>query len=72
MIWLYGDWDFFYPLFHSRENFAAFQAAGGKDIFHEFIPPPGLGGHGIVAHPDLWASVLDTYLKRQDLVNEKR
>jgi pimeloyl-ACP methyl ester carboxylesterase len=71
-IWLYGDWDFFYPLFHSRENYAAFQAAGGKGTFHEFTPPPGVGGHGIVAHPDLWGSALDAYLKRQNLVNEKR
>jgi len=35
-IWLYGDWDHIYPLFHSRENFAAFQAAGGKGVFHAF------------------------------------
>ena len=74
MIWLYGDWDFFYPLFHSRENFNAFQAAGGKGVFEEITPPPGVrgGGHGIVAHPDLWAPVLDAYLKRENLVNEKR
>jgi pimeloyl-ACP methyl ester carboxylesterase len=69
MLWLYGDWDQFYPLFHSRENFAAFQAAGGKGIFHEFTPPPGFGGHGIVARPDLWASALDAYLKRQGLAS---
>jgi hypothetical protein len=71
-IWLYGDWDQFYPLFHSRENFAAFQAAGGKGVFHEFTPPPGLSGHAIAARPALWASVIDTYLKRQGLVNEER
>ena len=69
MLWLYGDWDQFYPLFHSRENFAAFQAAGGKGIFHEFAPPPGFGGHGIVARPDLWASAIDAYLKRQGLAS---
>jgi dienelactone hydrolase len=71
-IWLYGDWDQFYPLFHSRENFAAFQAAGGKGVFYEFTPPPGFGGHGIVARPDFWTSVLDAYLKRQGLANEER
>jgi dienelactone hydrolase len=71
-IWLYGDWDQFYPLFHSRENFAAFQAAGGKGAFHEFTPPPGLSGHAIAAHPDFWASVLDAYVKRQVPVNEER
>jgi pimeloyl-ACP methyl ester carboxylesterase len=69
MLWLYGDWDQFYPLFHSRENFAAFQTAGGKGVFHEFAPPPGFGGHGIVARPDLWASALDAYLKRQGLAS---
>jgi dienelactone hydrolase len=71
-IWLYGDWDQFYPLFHSRENFAAFQAAGGKGVFHEFTPPPGLSGHAIAARPELWASVLDAYLKLQGLVNDER
>jgi pimeloyl-ACP methyl ester carboxylesterase len=69
MLWLYGDWDQFYPLFHSRENFAVFQAAGGKGVFHEFAPPPGFGGHGIVARPDLWASAVDAYLKRQGLAS---
>jgi len=29
-------------------------------------------GHGIVARPDLWTSVLDAYLKRQGLANEER
>src|SRR5882757_2985855 len=29
-IWLYGDKDPYYPLRHSRDNFAAFEAAGGK------------------------------------------
>ena len=70
MIWLYSDPDRFYPMFHSRENFAAFQAAGGKGIFHEF--PLGSGGHGIAARPDVWTSVLDAYLKRPGLANEER
>jgi hypothetical protein len=30
MLCLYGDGDPFYPRSHSRENFAAFQAADGK------------------------------------------
>ena len=58
-----------YSLFDSRENVAAFQAAIGKGVFHEFAPPPGFGGRGIVACPDLWASALDAYLKRQGLVS---
>jgi dienelactone hydrolase len=71
-LWLYGDWDQFYPLFHSRENFAAFQAAGGNGVFHEFAPPPGLAGHRIVERPDLWGSVINAYLKGQALANEER
>jgi dienelactone hydrolase len=63
-IWLYGDGDPFYSLSHSRENFAAFQVAGGKGAFHAF-PPPESSGHRIVAYPDLWASLVDVYLKRQ-------
>ena len=69
-IWLYAYPDRFYPMFHSRENFAAFQAAGGKGVFHGF--PPGSGGHGIAARPDVWTSVLDAYLKRRGLANEER
>ncbi len=63
-IWLYGDRDPFYPLSHSRENFAAFQAAGGKGTFHEFAPPPGSDGHNIGAFPALWTSVVEAYLNR--------
>jgi dienelactone hydrolase len=63
-IWLYGDGDPFYPLSHSRENFAAFQAAGGKGAFHEFPPPQGSSGHSIVAYPDVWGSLVEAYLKR--------
>jgi dienelactone hydrolase len=52
-LWLYGDGDPFYPLAHSRNNFAAFQSAGGKGSFHEFVPPQGRDGHSIVFFPDL-------------------
>jgi dienelactone hydrolase len=44
-LWLYGDDDTFYPLSHSRANFAAFQAAGGRGTFHEL--PSEFGGHFI-------------------------
>jgi dienelactone hydrolase len=66
-LWLYGEWDPFYPLAHSRDNFAAFQAAGGKGLFHEF--PPAAGGHRIVDNPDRWAAVVDAYLARRGLPN---
>jgi hypothetical protein len=54
-------------LAHSRDNFAAFQAAGGKGLFHEF--PPAAGGHRIVDNPDRWAAVVDAYLARRGLPN---
>jgi hypothetical protein len=41
-LWLYGNHDPFYSLDHSRTNFAAFQAAGGKDSFFDFEVPAGL------------------------------
>lgn len=71
-IWLYGDKDPFYPLSHSRENFAAFQEAGGKGTFHEYAPLAGSSGHAIASYPDLWASVVETYLQRQGLPTIQR
>ncbi len=66
-IWLYGDKDPFYPLSHSRGNFAAFQAAGGKGAFHEYTPPEGLNGHQIGTAPQLWSATLDAYLASRGL-----
>lgn len=66
-IWLYGDKDPFYPLSHSRANFAAFQAAGGKGTFNEYPPPDGLNGHQISSAPALWTGVLDAYLAARGL-----
>jgi len=34
-LWLYGNHDSYYSLDHSRANFAAFQAAGGKGSFFD-------------------------------------
>ena len=66
-IWLYGDKDPFYPLPHSRANFAAFEAAGGKGAFHDYTPPEGLTGHQISSAPDLWSATLGSYLAGQGL-----
>ena len=66
-IWLCGDKDPFYPLPHSRANFAAFQAAGGKGAFHEFEPPAGLNGHQISSAPALWIGVVEAYLAARGL-----
>jgi dienelactone hydrolase len=68
-LWLYGDGDDFYPLSHSRENFAAFQAAGGWGSFHEL--PLGAGGHYIWRQPSAWVAFVEAYLKRQGLPTEK-
>ena len=64
-IWLYGDGDPFYTLSHSRENFNAFQTAGGKGTFHSFEPESG--GHRLVNNVGIWSSFVETYLQRQGL-----
>lgn len=61
-IWLYGYGDSYYSLRHSRQNFTAFRAAGGKGAFREYDPPEGLDGHQIAAVPDLWTEALEAYL----------
>lgn len=66
MLWLYGENDPFYPLAHSRENFQAFLAVGGKAAFHGFALT-GANGHSVAAFPEHWASLLDAYLKRRGL-----
>ena len=66
-IWLYGEGDPFYPLAHTRANFAAFEAAGGKGSFHEYTPPPGVSGHGIASVPALWSATMETYLAERGL-----
>jgi endonuclease YncB( thermonuclease family)/dienelactone hydrolase len=66
-IWLYGYRDSYYSLRHSRKNFDAFRAAGGKGAFREYDPPEGLDGHQIAAIPDLWTETLEAYLADKDL-----
>jgi dienelactone hydrolase len=66
-IWLYGEGDPFYPLSHTRANFAAFQAAGGKGAFHEYQPPQGLNGHQISSAPQLWGTTVEAYLTERGL-----
>jgi len=66
-IWLYGENDPFYPLWHSRSNFAAFEAAGGKGTFHEYGVSAVVNGHGISTVPSLWSSTLQAYLEERGL-----
>ncbi len=70
-LWLYGDNDPYYPLAHSRKNFAAFQAAGGKGAFHEFAPLPNRNGHEIVFAPTLWGNTVEAYLQAQNLISRR-
>jgi dienelactone hydrolase len=62
IIWLYGRGDTFYSIAHSRDNFSAFEKAGGRGAFYEFDMPPGRG-HFVLNHPDLWSGPIDRYLK---------
>ncbi|WP_428672523.1 alpha/beta hydrolase family protein [Reyranella sp.] len=66
-IWLYGENDPFYPLWHSRSNFAAFEAAGGKGTFHEYGVSAVVNGHDIATVPSLWSSTLQAYLEEHGL-----
>lgn len=70
-IWLYGDGDPFYSLSHSRKNFTAFQAAGGKGTFHT-LPEAESIGHRLVAYPDVWASLVEAYLKTLGAADRER
>jgi dienelactone hydrolase len=67
-LWLYGEGDPFYSLSHSRANFTAFRAAGGRGTFSEFeVPPNPFGGHGLFAYPNVWAAAVDAYLTSRGL-----
>ncbi len=61
-LWLYGQSDPFYPLEHSRNNFALFQRAGGQGRFLEFHVPSG-NGHAVRDAPELWLGPVSEYLK---------
>lgn len=61
-LWLYGDQDPYYSLSHSRDNFGAFVAAGGKGQFQSYWVPGQNSGHALIAHPRLWADDLTRYL----------
>ena len=60
-IWLYGRNDTYYSIAHSRDNFAAFEQAGGQGQFLELDMPPR-HGHFVVGRPDLWSGPIDSYL----------
>ena len=64
--------DPFYRIAHTRANFAAFQAAGGRGTFHEYAPPAGLNGHQINSAPALWSATMETYLMERGLPGRPR
>ncbi|MCX7360272.1 MAG: prolyl oligopeptidase family serine peptidase [Alphaproteobacteria bacterium] len=67
-LWLYGDNDSYYSLSHTRANFAAFQTAGGKGVFHAYKPPAELkNGHQIGTVPQLWTADVEAYLRERGL-----
>ncbi|RZJ56637.1 MAG: hypothetical protein EON49_17575 [Acidovorax sp.] len=63
-LWLYGDKDPYYSLQHSRQNFAAFEAAGGQGQFIALPAPAGGNGHFIHTERPLWESAVTDYLQR--------
>ena len=61
-LWLYGHNDPFYNIQHSRENFQAFESAGGRGLFMEFDVPSDYG-HGVIGYESLWSEPLERYLR---------
>ncbi len=61
MLWLYGQRDPFYAMPHSRDNFAAFQRAGGQGTFLEFDVPGG-NGHALIGYTQLWSAAIGDYV----------
>ena len=60
-LWLYAQNDTFYSIPHSRDNFAAFEKAGGIGKFLEFELPSGQG-HGVIRRANLWSGPIESYL----------
>lgn len=63
-LWLYGDNDPFYSLTHSRGNFDAFVAAGGRGSFGVFARAPTLNGHFLANDALLWSEAMDGFLRQ--------
>lgn len=60
--WLYADHDPFYSLAHSRRNFDAFVAVGGRGSFHALPTQAGQDGHNILAFSSLWGALVEPLL----------
>ena len=62
-LWLYGKADKFYSIQHSRKNFEAFIAEGGKGMFIEYAVPNSQNGHAVLYHPSLWEKTITSFLE---------
>lgn len=63
-IWIYAEADTFYSIGHSRANFDAFAASGGRGTFHVYTRAAGLNGHFVHNDAALWATDLDGFLRQ--------
>jgi dienelactone hydrolase len=73
-LWLYGDKDLFYPLKDTKSEFAAFLAAGGSGVWHDYEPPEAgrPNGHEINQAPQLWTADMEAYLAERGLPSKHR
>lgn len=65
-LWLYGKNDRYYSIQHSRENFDAFVAAGGKGNFIAYTVPSesySKNGHSVLYHPSLWKKAITQFIE---------
>jgi dienelactone hydrolase len=67
MLWIYAQNDkFFWPELAQKFD-AAFRSQGGQD---QFVLAPAIGedGHTLFRHVEAWSSIVDDFLKAQNLV----
>jgi dienelactone hydrolase len=72
-LWLYSDKDSSYLPNDPRTNFDAFLAAGGKAVWHNYVPPEGgeQNGHWISSMPQLWTADMEAYLAERGLPSKR-
>jgi dienelactone hydrolase len=66
MLWIYAQNDkYFWPELAQKFD-AAFRSQGGQDQF-VLAPPIGEDGHSLFRHVEAWSSMVDDFLKAQNL-----
>jgi len=63
-LWLYGENDSFYSIGHSRRNFNAFTAAGGKGSFYSYSLGLDNNGHDVITSPELWREAVVSFVEQ--------